>query len=92
MGVLLASRNLAQVSMNLTDFEVTPVHVALEAVRREAEKRGVAVAGTQIVGLIPRKAFQISEDCLRREGFGTGIVLENRIEEAGARRQETPLA
>ncbi|HUP03849.1 MAG TPA: glutamate formimidoyltransferase [Bryobacteraceae bacterium] len=82
MGVMLPSRNLAQVSMNLTDFEVTPVHVAVEAVRREAEKLGVGIAGTEIVGLIPRKAFEASEECLRREGFGPGIVLETRLAQA----------
>ena len=41
MGVMLASRNLAQVSINLTDFEQTPMHVVFEAVRREAERYGV---------------------------------------------------
>jgi glutamate formiminotransferase len=79
MGVMLASRNLAQVSMNLTNFEVTPIHVAVEAVRREAGRQGVAIAETEIVGLIPSKAFEISSECLRREGFGPGIVLEDRI-------------
>jgi glutamate formiminotransferase len=80
MGVLLASRNQAQVSMNLTDFEQTPVHVVFEAVSREAERYGVPVAGSEIVGLVPRKAVEISaEYFLRCENFGPEMVLENRI-------------
>jgi glutamate formiminotransferase len=59
MGIALASRNLAQVSMNLTDFEQTPVHVVFEAVCREAERHGVSVVSSEIVGLIPRKALEM---------------------------------
>ena len=47
MGVMLASRNLAQVSINLTDFEQTPMHLVFEAVRREAERYGVGIAGAK---------------------------------------------
>jgi len=87
MGVTLASRNLAQVSMNLTDFEQTPVHLVFETVRREAERYGVAVAGSEIVGLIPKKALEISaEYFLRVENFKPESVLENRIDEAMAAR------
>jgi glutamate formiminotransferase len=84
MGVMLATRNLAQVSINLTDFEETPMHVVFEAVRREAERYGAPVVGTEIVGLIPRKAFEISAEYFRRYGdLGPEAVLEDRI----ARRQ-----
>jgi glutamate formiminotransferase len=88
MGVMLASRNLAQVSINLTDFEQTPLHVVFEAVRREAERYGVPVVGSEIVGLIPRKAMEMSaEYFLRGENFRPELVLENRIAEAlGSRR------
>jgi glutamate formiminotransferase len=58
MGVLLASRNLAQVSMNLTDFEVTPLDVVFEAVRAEAARMGVAIAGSEIIGLMPARALE----------------------------------
>jgi len=47
----------AQVSMNLTDFRVTPVHVALEAVREEARSLGLIVTGSELVGLIPKDAL-----------------------------------
>jgi glutamate formiminotransferase / formiminotetrahydrofolate cyclodeaminase len=83
MGVPLTSRNLAQVSMNLTDFEQTPVHRVFEAVRTEAERYGASIAGSEIVGLIPRRAIEMAaEFYLRCENFRPEIVLENRIEQA----------
>jgi len=91
MGVMLASRNIAQVSINLTDFEQTPMHVVFEAVRREAERYGVGVVGSEIVGLIPRKAIELSADYfLRFETFRPELVLENRIAEALAARGGLP--
>jgi glutamate formiminotransferase len=88
MGVALASRNLAQVSINLTDFEETPLHAVFEAVRREAERYGAPVVETEIVGLIPRKAFETSADYFRRYGEPPASqILEDRIVEAMARRQ-----
>jgi glutamate formiminotransferase/formiminotetrahydrofolate cyclodeaminase len=85
MGVPLRSRNLAQVSMNLTDLEQTPVHRVFEAVRVEAERYGVPVVGSEIVGLIPKKALEMTaEFYLRVENFRPDIVLENRLAEAGA--------
>jgi glutamate formiminotransferase len=87
MGVALASRNLAQVSINLTDFEQTPIHLVFETVRREAERYGVAVVGSEIVGLIPKKALEMSaEYFLRCENFKPELVLENRIADAMALR------
>ena len=84
MGVPLASRNLAQVSINLTDFEQTPIHRVFEAVRTEAARYGVAVAGSEIVGLIPKKALEMTAEWyLRAENFHPNLVLENRLAEAG---------
>jgi len=81
MGVYLASRNLAQVSMNLTDFEQTPIHRAFESVRAEAERMGVGIAGTEIIGLVPEKALEITAAWyLQMENFAPGIILENRLE------------
>ena len=91
MGVMLASRNLAQVSINLTDFEQTPMHLVFETVRREAERYGVPVVGSEIVGLIPKKAVEMSaEYFLRYENFRPEIVLENRIAEAMGSRSGLP--
>lgn len=57
MGVPLASRKRVQVSMNLTDFEQTPLHRVYAAVCSEAATHGVAIAETQIVGMVPQKAL-----------------------------------
>jgi len=81
MGVLLTERNLAQVSMNLTDFEQTPIEVVFEMVRREAERYGVSIVGSEIVGLIPQKALNRAADYyLRVENFRPDMILENRLE------------
>jgi glutamate formiminotransferase len=91
MGVMLGSRNLAQVSINLTDFEQTPMHLVFETVRREAERYGVSVVGSEIVGLVPRKAIEMAaEYFLRTENFRPELVLENRIAEAIAKRSGLP--
>lgn len=91
MGLMLESRKIAQVSINLTDFEQTPMHVVFETVRREAERWGVPVIGSEIVGLIPKKAIELSaEYFLRYENFRPELVLENRIAEALASRGGLP--
>jgi glutamate formiminotransferase len=82
VGVLLESRNLAQVSMNLTDFETTPIHVAFEAVRHEAQRHGVGIAGTEIIGLVPKKALDMAAAAgYCDKSFTPDIVLENRLAE-----------
>jgi glutamate formiminotransferase len=81
MGVRLDSRDLAQVSMNLTDFERTPVHRAFAEVRDRAAAYQVDIAGCEIIGLIPRKALEGSEEWLSKvEGFRPELILENRLE------------
>ena len=83
IGVSLASRHLVQVSMNLTNFEETPVHVAFDAVKREADRRAVRVAGSEVVGLIPEQAVQRSSEFFRTmERFDPSFVLENRLQMA----------
>ncbi len=91
MGVMLGTRNLAQVSINLTDFEQTPMHLVFETVRREAERYGVPVVGSEIVGLIPQKAIEMSAGYfLRFENFRPELVLENRVAEAIGARSGLP--
>src|SRR5580700_7633783 len=81
MGVDLRARHLAQVSINLTDFEQTPIHRVFEMVKREAERYGVRIAGSEIVGLIPKRAIELTaEFYLQLEEFSPSQVLENRIE------------
>ncbi|MCW5980465.1 MAG: glutamate formimidoyltransferase [Bryobacteraceae bacterium] len=86
MGVYLAARGQAQVSMNLTDFETTPPHVVFEAVVDEAAREGVEVAGSEIVGLIPGRALEMAAGRdLKLEGFHQGLILERRIAEVRGR-------
>jgi glutamate formiminotransferase/formiminotetrahydrofolate cyclodeaminase len=73
-------RGLAQVSMNLTDFEQTPVHRVFEMVKREAARYGVVPISSEIVGLIPKKALeQAAEWFLQVENFDSSMILENRL-------------
>jgi formiminotetrahydrofolate cyclodeaminase len=81
MGVDLRARHLAQVSINLTDFEQTPLHRVFEMVKREAERYGVSIVGSEIVGLIPKRAIELTADFyLQLEDFSPAQVFENRIE------------
>jgi glutamate formiminotransferase len=81
IGVDLKSRQLAQVSINLTDFEQTPVHRVFEMVKREAQRYGVEVAGSEIVGLIPKRAIEMTAAFyLQIENFRESQVLENRLQ------------
>ncbi len=73
-------RGLAQVSMNLTDFEQTPIHRVFEYVKREAARYGVMPVSSEIVGLIPKKALeQAAEWFLQVENFDSSLILENRL-------------
>ena len=83
MGVDLKARRLAQVSINLTDFEQTPIHRVFEMVKREAERFGCAIVGSEIVGLVPKKAIEMTADFyLQLENFSPAQVLENRLASA----------
>lgn len=73
-------RGLAQVSMNLTDFEQTPIHRVFEVVKREAARYGVIPVSSEIVGLIPKKALEsAAEWFLQVENFDSSLILENRL-------------
>jgi glutamate formiminotransferase len=83
MGVLLASRNLAQVSMNLTDFHQTPIDQVFDAVRDEAAREGVEIAGSEIIGLVPNEAISMTDPAyLKVENFRPDMILENRLAQA----------
>ncbi len=83
MGVALKARNLAQVSINLTDFEQTPMHRVYEMVKREAARYGAMPVGSEIVGLIPKKAIEMAVDYfLQLENFSPSQVFENKLEAA----------
>lgn len=73
-------RGLAQVSMNLTDFEQTPLHRVFEMVKREAARYGVLPVSSEIIGLIPKRAVeQAAEWFLQVENFNSSLILENRL-------------
>lgn len=81
MGFMLEDRNIAQVSINMTDFRVTPLYRVTEMVRMEAKKYGVQVIGSELIGLCPMKALiDSAEYYLQIEDFDfDGQVLENYI-------------
>ncbi|GAC1430695.1 MAG: hypothetical protein NVS1B11_33410 [Terriglobales bacterium] len=73
-------RGQAQVSMNLTDFEQTPIHRVFELVKRESERYGVVPVSSEIVGLIPKKALEAAAEWfLQVENFDSSLILENRL-------------
>jgi glutamate formiminotransferase len=83
MGVALEDRGIVQVSMNLTNYEQTPMFRVFELVRREAERYGVQVLESEIVGLVPQAALTAAaEYYLRLAGFSAEQVLERRLAHA----------
>lgn len=80
LGVRLEERNLVQVSMNLTDYTRTALYRAFELVRIEAERWGVPVVGSEIVGLVPLAALvDAARYYLRLEDFSENQILETRL-------------
>jgi glutamate formiminotransferase len=80
MGIKLDDRNLAQVSMNLTNYEKTPIFRVFEMVKREAERYGVAVLESEIIGLVPSAALVSSAEFYLQLGrFGSAQILENKL-------------
>lgn len=82
LGLPLAHRNVAQVSMNLTDFATTSVQTVFDAVQAEARKHGVDVLESELIGLIPAAALAgTTPEALRLTGFTSSQILEHRIAE-----------
>lgn len=81
IGVMLDGRNIAQVSMNMVNYEGTPLYRVFEAIRFEAARWGVEIIGSEIIGLAPAKALiDTAEYYLKIEGFDYGKqVLENHL-------------
>ena len=80
MGVMLEDRNIAQVSMNLTDFTRTSIYRVFETVKMEARRWGVNVAGSEVIGLVPMAALiDCAEYYLQIEDFKPEQVLESRL-------------
>lgn len=81
MGVLLDAHKIAQVSMNLVDFTVTPPHAAFEEVARQAASLGVRATGSEIVGLTPREALLAAG-----RHFAPGVTEESALVRAAVDR------
>ena len=82
MGVKLDDRNLAQVSINLTNYHKTPVHRVFDMVAREAARHGVAILESEVIGLIPSAALVASaEHYLQLERFSPAQILEHKLRE-----------
>ena len=80
MGVMLEDRNLAQVSINMTDYTKTSLYRVFETVKMEAQRWGVNVVGSEIIGLTPMAALvDCAEYYLRIENFRMDQILETRL-------------
>jgi len=80
LGFELRTRGLVQVSMNLVNYGETGMHQAYDAVRREADKLGVEIVSTEIVGLVPENALDTTAEYFQKlENFTTDKVLESRM-------------
>lgn len=80
LPIELKSKGLVQVSMNLLDYRLTPIHRAFELVQSEARRYGVSVVSSEIVGLVPAEAmYEVAEWHLRISGWRHDMVLEERI-------------
>jgi glutamate formiminotransferase len=86
MGVRLEDRGIVQVSINLTNYEKTPIFRVFAAVEREAARYGVAVLESEIVGLVPSAALTAAaEHYLQLQGFTPDHVLEEKLRRAARR-------
>ncbi len=83
LGVALPEQGIVQVSMNLTDFTVTPPHVAIEECRKEAERLGVRVTGSEVVGLIPKEALLLAGRYYCERNGDDSSAFEATLLEAG---------
>jgi len=83
MGIALTDRGIVQVSMNLTNFEKTPIFRVFELVKREAARDGVTVLESEIVGLVPAAALTASAAWyLQLDGLSGDQILEQRLSKA----------
>ncbi len=83
VGWVVEDYNRAQISMNLTNYKISPPHLVLEAAREEAAKRGLVVTGSEIVGVVPFDAmYQAGIYYLKKMKKSTGIPVRDVIETA----------
>ncbi|RKX52526.1 MAG: glutamate formimidoyltransferase [Thermotoga sp.] len=80
IGVELKDRGMVQVSMNLTNYKKSPIFRVFEVIKREAQRYGVPVVGSEIIGLIPLKALvDVADFYLQLEDFDHTRIIENKL-------------
>ena len=80
MGFEIKEMGIAQVSMNLVNYQKSPLFRVFETIKREAERYGTYVLGSEIIGLIPMEALLDAADYfLQLQGFNHDQVLEKRL-------------
>lgn len=90
IGWMVPEYNRAQISINLTNYKITPMEAVLEETRKLAQERGLVVTGSEVVGMVPYPALLETGKCyLRRQGRSTGIpvrdILEIAVQSLGLR-------
>ncbi len=81
LGLALPSKGITQVSMNLLDFEETPMQPVFDAIQKEAARRGIEVIGSELIGFLPRKALEVNvRQSLHFLNLHPDRVLEQRID------------
>jgi glutamate formiminotransferase / 5-formyltetrahydrofolate cyclo-ligase len=80
LGLMIEAGNHTQISMNLVDFTITGMHSAMEAISAEAQKYGITISGSEVVGLLPAQALlDVAMHSLKLAGFSADQVLEFRL-------------
>jgi len=80
MGFDIKERGIVQVSMNLTNYQKTPIFRVFETIKDEADRYGVPIIGSEVVGLIPLEALVMSDDhYLRFEHFSLDQIIEKKL-------------
>jgi glutamate formiminotransferase/formiminotetrahydrofolate cyclodeaminase len=82
-GFLLEAHEIAQVSINLTNYEITPPHVAFEEVKKEAETLNVNVTGSEIVGLIPMEALLMAGRFIAEKESSEEVLIQKAVSYLG---------
>lgn len=81
IGWYIEEYNMAQISMNLTNYKITPLHVAFEETRKAADERGVRVTGSELVGLIPlQPMLDAGKYFLEKQGMSVGVSEEELVD------------
>ncbi|WP_041082400.1 glutamate formimidoyltransferase [Thermotoga profunda] len=80
IAVELKDKNLVQISMNMTNYKKSPLFRVFETIKREAQRYGVAVVGTEIIGMVPMQAMlEVAQYYLQLDDFGINRIIENRV-------------